>query len=139
VSKAREDDALVTVGQYFSAAEAHAHRLALEEAGIDACVLDEVAVSIGIGVGVRLQVKAADEAAAVGVLEAEPVPGSALPRDVAEPPCPKCGSTEVTQTAEIPEIPPPPVEDWPSRVWRFRCAVCKHSWLDDESATKSVN
>ncbi len=133
MSKEREDDQLVTVGRYLSSAEAHAHRLALEEAGIEACVLDEVAVSIGIGVDVRLQVRAADETAALAGLGAEPVPSSALPPEVAESPCPRCGSKEVTQTADIPDVPSPPMEDWPSRVWRFRCAVCKHSWLDDET------
>jgi len=134
--KEREDDHLVTVGRYFSLAEAHAHRLALEEAGIDACVLDEAAGSMwSVGVGARLQVRAGDESAALAVLGAQPVPSSALPSDLAEPPCPKCGSTEVSQTAEIPEVPPPPVEEWPNRVWRFRCAVCKHSWLDEDGTT----
>jgi hypothetical protein len=130
------DGRLVTVGRYFGPSEAHAHRLALQDAGIDACVLDESAGGMfGMPIGARLQVRAADESAALAVLQSEPVPGSALPDDLAEPPCPKCGSNEVSQTADIPEEPPPPVDEWPNRVWRYRCAVCQHSWLDDDTAT----
>jgi transposase-like protein len=51
-------------------------------------------------------------------------------------PCPRCGSTEVSQAAEIPDVPPEPVEEWPSRVWRFRCAACHHTWLEDEIRPK---
>ncbi len=134
MSETQENDRLVTVGRYFTPTEAHMHRLALEDAGIDACVVDEsVGTMYGLGVGSRLQVRAADEAAALAVLQAEPVPGSALPEEVAEPPCPNCGSSDVSQTAEIPEVPPRPAEEWPNRVWRYRCAACQHSWLADEN------
>jgi len=130
-----QDDRLVTLGRYFNPAEAHAHRLALQEAGIDACVLDETAGSMyGVAIGARLQVRAADESAAFAVLQAEPAPASVLPDDLAEPPCPRCGSAEVSQRAEIPEVHPPPVEEWPSRVWRYQCAACQHSWLEEEIA-----
>jgi hypothetical protein len=135
MSETPENDRLVTIGRYFSTAEAHAHRLALEEAGIDACVLDDsVGAMYGVAIGARLQVRAADENAALEVLQADPVPGSELPEDLAEPPCPSCGSADVSQTAEIPEVPPPSAEEWPSRVWRYRCSACQHSWLADETA-----
>jgi hypothetical protein len=128
-----DDDRLVTVRRFFSPSDAHTCRLAVEDAGIDARVLDEAAGGMfGMPIGARLAVRARDEAAALAVLEGEPVPASALPGELAEPPCPKCGSTDVSQTAEVPEIPPPPVEEWPSRVWRLRCAACQYSWLDDD-------
>jgi hypothetical protein len=127
-------DRLLTVGRYFNPSDAYAHRLALEEAGIDSCVLDETAGSMfGVGIGARLQVRAADEAAALAVLQAQPVPASAVPDDLREPPCPRCGSTEVSQTADIPAVPPPPVDEWPSRVWRYRCAPCQYSWPAEDS------
>lgn len=64
----------VTIGRFFSPAEAHALRMALEEAGIEAWVADEAGgTSFGVGVGARLQVRAADEEAAKQILEAAPV------------------------------------------------------------------
>jgi hypothetical protein len=135
MSETSENDRLVTIGRYFSPTEAHTLRLALEEAGIDACVMDEsLGTMYGVAVGARLLVRAADESAARAVLQAEPVPGSVLPEEIAEPPCPSCGSADVSQTAEIPEAPPP-AEEWPSRVWRYHCATCRHSWLADETAS----
>jgi hypothetical protein len=130
----RDDDRPVTIGRYFNPADAHADRLALAASGIDAFVLDETASSMAIGIGTRLQVRAADESAALAFLRADPVPGSALPAELGESPCPKCGSADVSPAAEIPEVPPPPVEDWPSRVWRLRCAACHHSWVETEAA-----
>jgi hypothetical protein len=134
MTERRDDDRPVTIGRYFNPADAHAERLALAVAGIDAFVLDEAASSMALGIGTRLQVRAADESAALAILRADPVPGSALPAELAESPCPKCGSAEVSQAAEIPDVPPPPVEDWPSRVWRSRCAACHHSWVEAEVA-----
>jgi hypothetical protein len=128
-----EDDELTTVGHYFSAAAAHADRMALEEAGIDSCVLDETTASMyGVAIGARLQVRAADREAALAALQEPTVPGSALPQELAEPACPTCGSREVSQAAEIPEIPDESVDEWPSRVWRYRCGTCQHSWSADD-------
>jgi hypothetical protein len=133
-----ENDRLVTVGRYFNPTEAHTHRLALEEAGIDAVVVDEsLGGMYGVAVGARLQVRAADDAAARAVLQAEPVPGSILPEAIAEAPCPNCGAGEVYPSAEIPEGQPLPAEEWPHRVWRYRCARCHHSWVVDEDESAS--
>jgi len=115
-----EAQEFVTLGNFFSPVEAHAHRLALEQAGVAAWVFDEM---VGIGLGARLQVRAEDEGAARAVLEAEPVPASALPIELAEPPCPKCGSGETFQAvAEAESDSPTP------RTWQYECESCGHVW-----------
>lgn len=64
----------VTIARYFSPAEAHAVRMALEEAGIPAWVIDEASgTSFGIGVGARVQVRATDEDAAREFLAVPPI------------------------------------------------------------------
>jgi hypothetical protein len=79
-----EAQELVTLARYFSPVEAHAHRMALEEAGIKAWVLDEdLGTMYGIGIGPRLQVRAEDEAAAREVLNSAPAPASVFPVDPA--------------------------------------------------------
>jgi hypothetical protein len=61
----------VTIGKFFSPAEAHASRMALEEAGISAWVTDEAGGTMfGVGIGARLQVRAEDADAAREVLAA---------------------------------------------------------------------
>jgi len=75
-----EGQPLVTIGRYFNPLEAHAHRMALEEASLPAWVSDESGGAMfGVGVGSRLQVRAEDEAAARAILEAAAVPPSAPP------------------------------------------------------------
>jgi len=123
-----EPQPLHTVGRYFSPIEAHAHRLALEQGGIKAWVSDEIlGTSYGLGVGARLQVRVEDEASARSVLEAEPAPASALPDDIAEEPCPKCGSTEVTQTADIGDTSQLATEG-ARREWHCKCGSCGNAW-----------
>jgi membrane protease YdiL (CAAX protease family) len=86
-AEAPPDQGLVTVGTYFSPIEAHGCRMALEQAGLRAWVLDETAAaSYGVGVGTRLQVVAEDEAAARAILAADQVRESGLsPEPVGEP------------------------------------------------------
>jgi hypothetical protein len=61
----------VTLATFFSPAEAHMSRMALEEAGIPAWIADESAGTMyGFGIGARVQVRAADEGAAREVLSA---------------------------------------------------------------------
>lgn len=122
-----ESQPLLTVGRYFSPIEAHAHRLALEQGGIRAWVSDEIlGTSYGLGVGARLQVRAEDEASARSVLEAGPAPASALPADIAEEQCPKCGSTEVTQAARIGGSQMP--AEGAHREWHCKCGACGNEW-----------
>jgi hypothetical protein len=76
----------VTVANFFSPAEAHASRMALEDAGIAAWVADEAGGTLyGVGIGARLQVRVEDEDAAREVLSAAPVSAEALPPDIGGP------------------------------------------------------
>jgi hypothetical protein len=124
-----EDQPLVTVGRYFNPVQAHGSRMALEAAGIASWVSDESGGGFyGVGIGARLQVRAQDEAAAREVLDAAPVPASEMPAELAESPCPHCGSQEVTQTAEVAEGGT--LLERPSRVWRYQCGSCGRTWTD---------
>jgi predicted RNA-binding Zn-ribbon protein involved in translation (DUF1610 family) len=84
----------------------------------------------GVGIGARLQVRAEDKEAARAALETAPIPASALPPELAEPPCPMCGSTEVTQTVKILDRPPAPMGPATERMWRYACPTCGHTWSD---------
>jgi hypothetical protein len=117
-----EDQPLVTIARFFSPPEAHGARMALEEAGIPAWVADEVGGTFyGVGIGARVRVRAQDEAAAREVLAAGPVPGDALPEDLAEPPCPKCGSRAVAPENRWDES-----ED--NKRWYYVCGDCGEAW-----------
>lgn len=130
-----EGQPLVTVGSHLSAPVAHLQRMALEEAGLQVWVCDEtVGGWYSLGIGSRLQVRAEDETAARAVLEeVEASLASAPPPELAEPTCPKCGSSEVNPTAEVPDPPQPGPAEW-SR--RYECGSCRHAWqetsVDDE-------
>ena len=124
---ALEGQQLVTVGSYSSAVEAHAHRMTLEEAGLQAWVCDEtVGAWYGVGIGCRLHVRVEDETTARAVLEAEPAPGSEIPPELAEPTCPSCGSSEVNQAVEVPESLPRSTGGYRS----YDCESCRHTWWD---------
>jgi hypothetical protein len=69
-----ESEPTVTIASSFGPPEAHASRMALEEAGIPAWVVDEAGGTMyGVGIGVRLQVRAKDESSAREVLSAAPI------------------------------------------------------------------
>jgi hypothetical protein len=81
-----EGQDLVTLARYFSPVEAHMHRMALEEAGIPAWVLDEgLGTFYGIAVGPRLQVRREDLDGARAVLDSPSPLASALPPGDDEP------------------------------------------------------
>ena len=105
--------------------------MALEEAGLLAWASDESGGAMfGVGVGSRLQVRVEDEAAARAVLEAAAVPASALPQELAEPPCPSCGSREVRKATALAEPPASLEADGACRTGRYECAACGHSWSE---------
>ncbi len=68
--------------------------------------------------------------AARAIRNSEPVSSSDLPDEIAEPPCPKCGSRKVTEKAEIVES----LDDsrshspTPRQMWLYKCGVCGHKW-----------
>jgi hypothetical protein len=129
-----ESQSLATVARYFSPAEAHTGRLALEDAGLPAWVADESMGTIyGIGVGARLQVRIEDEVAARAILEAGPTPAGSLPPELAEPPCSQCGSNDLSQTSEPIEDPEAPrIRGRRRKQWYYSCSTCGHRWLHED-------
>jgi len=129
-----EHEPLVTVARYFSPAEAHAGRLAIEAAGLQAWVADESLGTVyGVGVGARLQVRAEDEATARALLDGEVAAGAARPTDLPEPPCPRCGSSDIALSSEPIEDPEVPRGRGGRRrrEWYYDCKACGHHWRDD--------
>jgi hypothetical protein len=130
-----EGEPTLTLETLTSPAHAQLLRMALEEAGITAWVVDESLGSMyGVGIGSRLQIRAKDEAAAREVLASTPAPSDALPPELAEPACPACGSRNV-----LPETLPsggsedaassPAGAPSPTRTrWRYVCSDCRETW-----------
>jgi hypothetical protein len=120
----------VTIANFFSPAEGHASRMALEDAGIAAWVADEAGGTLyGVGIGARLQVRVEDEDTARDVLSAAPVSAEALPPDIAEPPCPACGSRNVAPEARLDKADRnEPRGRLPGRKWYYVCAECREAW-----------
>ena len=104
--------------------------MALEDAGIAAWVADEAGGTLyGVGIGARLQVRVEDADAARQFLSATPVSAEALPPDIAEPPCPACGSRNVASEARL-EKPDrgEPRGRPPGRKWYYVCSECREAW-----------
>lgn len=122
-----EDQHLVTLGRYFSPHDAHALRMALEEANLRAWVSEESGGAMfGVGIGSRLRVRAEDEAAARAVLQAAAIPESGGP-PLTEQPCPRCGVREARQGSTESTAP---AEAGAPRVFRYECDSCGHSWSE---------
>ena len=121
--------ALVTVAEYFNYVDAETDRLALEAKGIKVWICNESnPLAEGIPPGVQLQVRSDDLAAAMAAFESEPVPSTDLPEEIAEPPCPKCGSRKVIEEAEITKAAADASHFSPKQVWLYNCASCGHKW-----------
>jgi DNA-directed RNA polymerase subunit RPC12/RpoP len=134
-SEVAESAPTVTIARFFNVGEAHASRMALEEAGIRAWVADEAGGTMyGVGVGTRLQVRATDEAAAREVLASPPAPGDALPADLADPACPACGSRKVAPEAWVAEDDAGVPRSGSRRKWYYVCADCDEAWPLEEMA-----
>ncbi len=125
-----ESEPTVTIARFFSPAEAHACRSALEEAGISAWVIDDAGGAMyGIGIGARLQVRAKEQDAAREFLATAPVSGEELPPDIAEPPCPACGSRNVAPEAWV-DGEGSREDRWSfgHRKWYYVCKDCEEAW-----------
>jgi hypothetical protein len=123
-----ESEPTETIGRFFSPAEAHAARMALEEGGIAAWVTDEAGGTIyGFGIGVRLQVRARDVDAARDLLGQ--LTANGVPAEIAEPPCPACGSRNVTSEAWV-EDNKSTRPRWrrTRRTWHYVCGDCREAW-----------
>ena len=136
---ANEEDALdetagldlVTVAGYVNYIDAETDRLALEAKGLQAWITNESVQLWGpIVPGAQLQVRAEDLEAAKAILESEPVPSTDLPEEIAEPPCPKCGSRQVTEGAELVEALTDSMDSSARTVWLYHCAACGHKWSE---------
>ena len=131
-----ESEATVTLATFFSPAHAHACRGALENAGLKAWVVDEALGTIyAMGVGTRVQVRQQDIEAAQAILdklEDSPPSADALPPELAEPPCPRCGSVRVIPFAEMDDelVRLGPLGF--GRRWKYRCGDCDCIWSSSD-------
>jgi len=121
---------LVPLAHYMNYIDAETDRLALEAKGLKVWISDQYAPSMqSIQPGLQLQVLREDMTAAMEILESEPPSSSDLPPEIAEPPCPKCGSREVTEKAEIADSSVNPTNPL-NQVWLYHCASCGHKWAE---------
>lgn len=124
-----EAEPMATLETFFGAAEAHLARAALEEAGVPAWVTEEVMGGMyGVGIGARLRVRASDATRAAEILAGGPASGADLPPELAEPPCPACGSHNVSPEAWVrgADDDEPLGDD--RRDWHYVCADCREAW-----------
>ena len=131
-----ESEPTVTIANFFSPTEGHASRMALEQAGVAAWLVDEAGGTMyGVGIGARLQVRIKDVDVARALLSDSPVPAANLPPDLAEPPCPACGSRNVASEAWVDEADAGKPR-WPSdrRKWYYVCADCQEAWPASDAA-----
>jgi hypothetical protein len=120
---------LMTVANYFNEADAEIDRLALEANDLKAWIVNKI--NADMATPVQLQVCKKDFAAALRILEFDPselVPSSDLPAEIAEPPCPKCGSRKVMEQAEVAE--PLETQPRPDNAWLYHCSSCGHKWAE---------
>jgi hypothetical protein len=130
------DQLLVTVAGYFNRADAEQDRAALEERGLRAWIFDEdVSQEDGLEAGFELRVLKEDFKPAMAIINSDNGPLPDLPDEIAEPPCPKCGSRETTEAPEMVES-----FDGSSRsyrpvtkeIWLNKCSACGHKWSDSD-------
>jgi hypothetical protein len=134
-SDVAESAPTVTVATFFSSAEAHASRMALEESGISAWVADEAAGTMyGVGVGTRVQVRASDETVAREVLASPPAPSEALPPELSDPACPACGSRNVAPEAWVADEQANQTPSRGRRNWYYVCGDCDEACSVEDAA-----
>ncbi len=125
---------LVVVGSYSNQNDAEADRLALEERGLRAWIFNEDSpLDTGSAGSIQLRVFPHDLTAAIAVLNSEPVSSAHLPDEIAGPPCPKCGSRNITEQAEIVEsfdASSSSYRSTPQQMWFYGCASCGHKWSE---------
>jgi hypothetical protein len=119
---------LVTVGQYTNYMDAEADRVALEAQGVDGWILNKYAPSTTV---IQLQVRSGDEYRAMGILAPEPGLPSDFPEETAKPPCPECGSKDVSEEAET-SILSKPADSTSDYAWFYLCNSCGYRWAQPE-------
>src|SRR5512138_12350 len=124
-----ESEPTVTVARFFTAPAAQVQRMALTGAGVRAWVIDEEGGTIYPGIGARLQVREADAERARELLSGDPVSAEDLPAELAEPPCPSCGSANVTtELWEAESAERLAASQHGPRRWYYVCADCQEAW-----------
>jgi DNA-directed RNA polymerase subunit M/transcription elongation factor TFIIS len=128
---------LATVATYTDNIDVETDRLALEAKGLKTWVFNQYsALKAGVLYSVQLQVREEDFRAAMRILElepSEPVPSSDLPAEIAEPPCPKCGSRKVMEEAEA--LEPSGIQSPSEQVWFYHCASCGNKWAESRESS----
>ncbi len=121
---------LITIAEYFNPLDAHADKLALEQAGLRAWVTDDNP-SASEGIIAKLQVGPGDWSKAMEILEAPPVAESDLPPEFAAPKCPRCGSAEIEEGEEdavVMDSDSSALSASLRKAQLCRCTSCGHSW-----------
>jgi len=139
-SKAAEvyppSEILVTVAGYFNHADAEQDRFALEERGLRAWIFDEgVSQEDGPEASFELRVLEEDFKPAMTILNSDSGPLPDLPDEIAEPPCPKCGSRETTEKPEMVESFDASSRSYrpvTKEIWLYKCGACGHKWSDPD-------
>jgi hypothetical protein len=119
----------VAVANYYSSMDAEADRTALEVKRIKAWIIHKKTSTQGAP-NIELRVLAEDLVAAMATLESEPTLSTDLPPELAEPPCPKCGSRKVKEEAETVEEATNSHILIPKQLWLYHCAACGHKWSE---------
>jgi predicted RNA-binding Zn-ribbon protein involved in translation (DUF1610 family) len=121
---------IAIVANYFSNLDAETDRRALEAKGIRAFVVDRNAPKAEHEPTIELQVLADDLVQAMAILESEPASSMDLSAELAEFPCPKCGSRKVSEESEIMEEASSKHILRSKQVWLYHCADCGCKWSE---------
>jgi DNA-directed RNA polymerase subunit RPC12/RpoP len=130
---------LASVGHYNSPSDALTDQMALEGNGIKSWNSSQFS-GITKASGMELRVRREDYETAMQIIGSPaPVLSSDLPEDIAEPPCPKCGSRNVMEHPVKDEQWQGAFDSAPEQLWFYRCDACGHEWNVDfvDSAEKN--
>ena len=121
---------LVAVASYLDGLDAETDRSRLGERGLRAWIFDGDMPSES---SVELRVLPDDVAAALAILQSDPLAVAELPPETAEPPCPQCGDGDVIGDADSPEgdgASARPSGSISEQKWIYRCNACGHRWSE---------
>ncbi|MBN1570361.1 MAG: hypothetical protein JXA73_21140 [Acidobacteria bacterium] len=122
---------LMTVAEYVSHLDAEADRLILEGEGVKAWIFeDDTPPAEGVPPTVQLKVFAEDWKAAMERLVFDDGLPPILQDDVAEPPCPRCGSRRIVEESEMVDNLSESGKLSPKQECFYRCFSCGHKWSE---------
>jgi hypothetical protein len=117
---------LVTIVQYANYLDAETDRLALASRGVESWIIDAVE-----NLPIHLQVRQGSEGEALAILAPETADLSNLPEEIANPPCPKCGSRDVGESGEE-SVFSESMESAADYEWFYVCNSCGYRWAQPE-------